>query len=127
MNILYYLPAALGVVFIIVGAINGIKLRNLTRKCTVAATGTVVGFKTKKMKSGELHFPVITYVADNRKIMAQYGFGNAEWKIHKGDKVDLRYNPANPAQIYLYHEQSVYQQYAAPFFVILGGIIFLLA
>ena len=127
MNFLFYLPAAIGILFIAVGIFHGYRLRSLTRKCSVATKGTVISFKKKKMKSGELLFPVITYMAGNQKIMAQYGIGNAEWKIKRGDKVDLRYNPSNFAQIYLYHEQNIFQQYASPFFVIVGGLLFLLA
>ena len=55
------------------------------------------------------------------------GFGQDEWDYTAGDELDLRYNPADPQEIYLDHVQSVWQQYASPFFIIIGGLIFIAA
>ena len=54
LQIFYYLPAILGVLFIAVGAYHGWKFRSMTRRCKVAAVGTLLGFEEKKMKSGTL-------------------------------------------------------------------------
>lgn len=127
MPFFYYVPAALGTVFIIVGAYHGWKLRSLTRRCTIPAAGILLGFEEKRMKSGRLYYPVVQFQADGKSYKARYGFGDAEWDIVAGDSVDLRYNPGNPEEFYLYHRQRVWQQYASPFFIILGGIIFIAA
>ena len=127
MTIFYYVPALVGVLFIAVGCYHGYRLRSLTRRCTVAAKGTVMGFKKKKLKSGELLFPIISYQAGNKKYMGQYSIGNAQWNMKRGDHIDLRYNQNNPSEIYLDKEQSKIQQYASPVSIIIGGIIFILA
>ena len=54
MNMLYYIPAVLGVVFIVVGTYHGWKLRTLTRHCTAATTGKLLGFEEKKLKGERL-------------------------------------------------------------------------
>ena len=41
MSIFYYLPALIGIVFIIVGTYHGWKLRRLVGRCKAAATGTL--------------------------------------------------------------------------------------
>ncbi len=127
MSIFYYLPAVIGVVFVVIGAYHGWKLRSLTRRCTAAATGTLLGFDQQKRKGGDLYYPVVQFDAGGRTYKARYQFGGAEWQIEAGDAVDLRYNPARPEEIYLYHEQRVWQQYASPFFIIVGGLIFIAA
>ncbi len=127
MSAFYYLPAVIGAVFIAVGAYHGWKLRRLVRRCTAAAAGRLLGFEQKKTKSGDLYFPVVEFEAGGKSWKARYDFGAAEWDIAAGDAVDLRYNPENPEEIYLYHKQSLRQQYASPFFVFLGGIIFIVA
>ena len=45
MSIFYYLPALIGIVFIIVGTYHGWKLRRLVGRCKAAATGTLLGFE----------------------------------------------------------------------------------
>ncbi len=127
MSMLYYIPAVLGVLFIAVGVYHGWKLRALTRHCTAATTGKLLGFEEKKMKSGSLYFPVVEFTVQNKTYKSKYKIGNAEWQSVAGDAVDVRYNPSNPDEIYLYHEQNIWQQYASPFFIIVGGFIFILA
>lgn len=127
MNIFYYVPALLGILFIAVGTYHGWKLRALTRHCKVAAKGTLLGFEEKKMKSGSMYYPVVQFTADGKTCKARYSYGDAEWDIVAGDSVDLRYNAADPQEIYLYHGQSWWQQYASPFFIIVGGLIFIAA
>lgn len=127
MNIFYYFPAVLGILFIAVGTYHGWKLRALTRHCKVPAQGTLLGFEEKKMKSGSLYYPIVQFTINGKIHKARYDYGDAEWHISAGDSVDLRYNAANPQEIYLYHEQSVWQQYASPFFIIIGGLIFIAA
>lgn len=125
MSVFYYIPAVLGCIFIIVGTYHGWKVRALTRHCTKAATGKLLGFEEKKMKSGPLYYPVVEFDVDGKTYTSRYSIGNAEWQCVAGDMLDLRYNPANPDEIYLYHEQSLWQQYASPFFIIIGGFIFI--
>ena len=127
MSVFYYLPALIGIVFIIVGAYHGWKLRRLVRRCKAAATGTVLGFEHKQMKGGDMYFPVVEFTAGGKTYQTRYGFGAGEWDIVAGDAVSLRYNPDQPEEIYLYHTQSLRQQYASPFFVIVGGLIFIFA
>ncbi|MCH4179216.1 MAG: DUF3592 domain-containing protein [Megasphaera sp.] len=127
MSVFYYLPAALGILFIVVGTYHGWKLRALTRHCKVAAKGTLLGFEEKKMKSGSLFYPVVQFTAQGTTYKSRYDYGDSEWKIVAGDTVDLRYNAENPQEIYLDHEQSIWQQYASPFFIIVGGLIFIAA
>ena len=115
LQIFYYLPAILGVLFIAVGTYHGWKFRGMTRRCKVAAVGTLLGFEEKKMKSGTLYYPVVRFqTKDGQTYQA-------------GDELDLRYNPADPQEIYLDHVQSIWQQYASPFFIIVGGLIFIAA
>ena len=45
LQIFYYLPAILGVLFIAVGTYHGWKFRGMTRRCKVAAVGTLLGFE----------------------------------------------------------------------------------
>ena len=59
LQIFYYLPAILGVLFIAVGTYHGWKFRGMTRRCKVVAVGTLLGFEEKKMKSGTLYYPVV--------------------------------------------------------------------
>lgn len=127
MSIFYYLPALIGIVFIIVGTYHGWKLRRLVGRCKAAATGTLLGFEQQKSKSGDRYFPVVEFSDGEQTYRARHGFGSPEWDIVAGDEVDLRYNPDNPEEIYLYHKQSLRQQYASPFFVIVGGLIFIFA
>ncbi|MCI7049276.1 MAG: DUF3592 domain-containing protein [Megasphaera elsdenii] len=128
LQIFYYLPAILGVLFIAIGAYHGWKFRGMTRRCKVAAVGTLLGFEEKKMKSGTLYYPVVRFqTQDGKTYQARYAFGDAEWDYTAGDELDLRYNPADPQEIYLDHVQSVWQQYASPFFIIIGGLIFIAA
>ena len=61
LQIFYYLPAILGVLFIAVGTYHGWKFRGMTRRCKVAAVGTLLGFEEKKMKSGTLYYPVVRF------------------------------------------------------------------
>ena len=112
LQIFYYLPAILGVLFIAVGAYHGWKFRGMTRRCKVAAVGTLLGFEEKKMKSGTLYYPVVRFqTQDGKTYQARYA----------------SLNPADPQEIYLDHVQSVWQQYASPFFIIIGGLIFIAA
>lgn len=128
LQVFYYLPAILGVLFIAVGTYHGWKFRGMTRRCKTAAVGTLLGFEEKKMKSGTLYYPVVRFqTPDGETHEARYAFGDAEWDCVAGDELDLRYNPANPQEIYLDHVQSVWQQYASPFFIIIGGLIFIAA
>jgi hypothetical protein len=127
MEIVHLVPAAIGILFIVVGGFHGYKLRKLTRRCTEAATGTVIGFKKKKLKSGELLYPMISYTVGRNTYMGQYSIGDAKWNMAKGDTIDIRYNPADPKQIYLYKQQSRMQEYASPFFIIIGGLLFIIA
>lgn len=116
LQIFYYLPAILGVLFIAVGTYHGWKFRGMTRRCKVAAVGTLLGFEEKKMKSGTLYYPVVRFqTKDGQTYQARYAFGDAEWDYTAGDELDLRYNPADPQEIYLDHVQSIWQQYASPF------------
>ena len=94
--------------------------------CTAATTGKLLGFEEKKLKSGSLYFPVVEFTVQNKTYKSKYKIGNAEWQSVAGDAVDVRYNPSNPDEIYLYHEQTIWQQYASPFFIIVGGFIFIL-
>lgn len=127
-RIFYYLPAILGVIFIAVGTYHGCKFRGLTRRCKTAAVGTLLGFQEKKMKSGTLYYPVVRFkTKDGETYQARYEFGDSEWDCQAGDELDLRYNPENPQEIYLDHEQNKWQQYASPFFIIIGGLIFIAA
>lgn len=125
MSIFYYVPAVLGVLFIGIGTWHGWRLRALTRHCTVPATGTVVQFDVQKNKSGDMYYPVIRFQAGAEQYTARYAFGNSEWSFEAGDTVDIRYNPQKPEEIYLYHEQTTLQQYASPFMIIVGGLIFI--
>lgn len=127
MSIFYYLPALIGIVFIVVGTYHGWKLRRLVSRCKEAATGTLLGFEQQHTKSGDRYFPVVTFSDGTQTYTARYAFGLSEWDIVAGDTVELRYNPNNPEEIYLYHKQSLRQQYASPFFVIVGGMIFIFA
>ena len=61
MSIFYYLPALIGIVFIIVGTYHGWKLRRLVGRCKAAATGTLLGFEQQKSKSGDRYFPVVEF------------------------------------------------------------------
>lgn len=80
LQIFYYLPAILGVLFIAVGAYHGWKFRGMTRRCKVAAVGTLLGFEEKKMKSGTLYYPVVRFqTQDGKTYQARYAFGDAEW------------------------------------------------
>ena len=104
LQIFYYLPAILGVLFIAVGTYHGWKFRGMTRRCKVAAVGTLLGFEEKKMKSGTLYYPVVRFqTKDGQTYQARYAFGDAEWDYTAGDELDLRYNPADPQEIYLDH------------------------
>lgn len=97
LQIFYYLPAILGVLFIAVGTYHGWKFRGMTRRCKVAAVGTLLGFEEKKMKSGTLYYPVVRFqTKDGQTYQARYAFGDAEWDYTAGDELDLRYNPAIP-------------------------------
>lgn len=126
-NILYYIPALIGVALIVVGGLHGYKLRRLIRRCTAPAQGTLLGFVEEQRKGGNIYFPVVSFSADGREYKAKYAFGNTEWSWVAGDAVSLRYNPANPEEIYLYHEERPWQQYASPVCIILGGCIFIAA
>ena len=80
------------------------------------------------MKSGTLYYPVIRFTSqDGKTHRARYAFGNAEWNYVAGDELPLRYNPDNPEDIYLHRVQSLWQQYASPVFIIIGGVIFMLS
>ena len=80
LHIFYYLPAILGVLFIAVGTYHGWKFRGMTRRCKVAAVGTLLGFEEKKMKSGTLYYPVVRFqTKDGQTYQARYAFGDAEW------------------------------------------------
>lgn len=127
MKFLYYIPAILGVLFICVGAYHGWKFRRLTRRCSVPTKGIVKGFDVKKMKSGDMYYPVVAYNIDGRSYRSRYEVGDSEWKLEAGDEIDIRYNPAQPEQIYLDHAQSFLQQYASPFFIVVGGLLFIVA
>ena len=52
MNMLYYIPAVLGVVFIVVGTYHGWKLRTLTRHCTAAKTKRIKASIRLAMQNG---------------------------------------------------------------------------
>lgn len=125
MNIFYYVPAFLGILFIAIGTWHGWRLRAVTRHCTKAATGTIMQFDVEKNKSGNMYYPVVRFTDGKEQHTTRYAFGNTEWSFSPGDTVDLRYNPANPDEIYLYHEQSTIQQYASSFMIIIGGLIFI--
>lgn len=125
MGILYYVPAVLGILFIAIGTYHGWKLRAVTRRCTAPAKGKLLGFEERKMKSGSLYFPVVQFKVKGKPYKSRYDFGEAEWDIVAGDVVDVRYNPNNPDEIYLDHTQTLMQRYASPFFIIIGGLIFI--
>ena len=79
LQIFYYLPAILGVLFIAVGTYHGWKFRGMTRRCKVAAVGTLLGFEEKKMKSGTLYYPVVRFqTKDGQTYQARYAFGDAD-------------------------------------------------
>lgn len=124
-NILNYLPAVIGIGLILLGAYHGYKLRRLVRRCTIAATGTLLGFVEEQRKGGNLYFPVVTFTAEGKTYKARYAFGNTEWPYVAGDTVSLRYNPEEPEEIYLYHEERPWQQYASPVCIIFGGLLFI--
>lgn len=126
-NILYYIPAVIGVGLIILGGMHGYKLRRLIRRCTVPASGQLLGFVEEKRKGGNLYFPVISFQADGQEYQARYAFGNTEWPYVAGDEIGLRYNPDNPEDIYIYHEEASWREYASPVCIILGGFIFIAA
>lgn len=126
LHIFYYLPAVLGVLFIAIGVRHGWKLRALTRRCKIPAKGELLGFQEKKLKSGSLYYPVVRFQSeDGQTHEARYEVGDAEWEMQAGDEVDLRYNPDHPEEIYLDHIQSWWREYASPFFIIIGGLIFI--
>ena len=126
LQIFYFIPAILGTLFIAVGLYHGSKFYSLTWRCTQEGMGTLLGFEEKKMKSGTLYYPVVRFTSqDGKTHRARYAFGNAEWNYVAGDELPLRYNPENPEEIYLHQVQSLWQQYASPVFIILGGIIFM--
>lgn len=129
MYIFYYLPALIGIVLIVLGAAHGWKLRATIRRCTQPAEGTLKGFQAVKRKGGTLYYPVVSFVADGESVQAQYAFGKGEgeWPLVAGDAVSLRYNPSRPTEIYLYHEQGAWREYASPICIIFGGFLFIAA
>ncbi|MGE1061055.1 DUF3592 domain-containing protein [Megasphaera paucivorans] len=127
MNILYYIPAVLGILFIGVGVYNGWKMRCLIRHCSQPVKGTIKGFDVKTLKSGDMYFPVVAYNVNDTAYRSRYEIGDSEWNFEAGDIVDIRYNPNRPEEIYLDHNQSIFRQYASPFFIIIGGLLFIVA
>lgn len=127
MQVFYYLPALIGIVLILLGAFHGWKLRATIRRCTIPAEGRLEGFKPVTRKGGTLYYPVVTFRADGETIRATYAFGKGEgeWPMVAGDMVSLRYNPERPSDIYIYHEQSVWREYASPVCIIVGGLLFI--
>lgn len=124
-NVLYYIPALIGFFLIAMGTYHGYRLRRLVRRCTQPAEGKLLGFVEEKRKGGNLYFPVVTFAVDGTTYKARYTFGNTEWPYVAGDSVSLRYNPANPEDIYLYHQERPWQQYASPVCIIVGGLLFI--
>lgn len=129
MQLFYYLPALIGVVLILLGTLHGWKLRATIRRCTVPADGRLEGFQQVKRKGGTLYYPVVTFCVDGRQIRATYAFGKGEgeWPMVAGDTVSLRYNPERPTDIYMYHEQGGWREYASPVCIIFGGLLFIAA
>lgn len=127
MSIFYYLPALIGIVLIALGTLHGWKLRSTIRRCTAPAAGTVLGFQEVKRKGGTLYYPVVSFSVDGQTIKATYAFGKGEgeWPMVAGDAISVRYNPSRPDDIYLYHEQSRWREYASPVCIIFGGLLFI--
>lgn len=129
MYILYYVPALIGIALILLGAAHGWKLRATIRRCTAAAEGRLMGFQPVRRKGGTLYYPVVSFVVDGETVEAQcaFGKGEGEWPMVAGDAVSLRYNPNEPTEIYLYHDQGAWREFASPICIIVGGCLFIAA
>ena len=124
-DILYYVPGAIGVFLLLLGAFHGWKLRSLSRHCTAYGTGKVLGFVEKKMRSNTLYFPVIEFTVDGKTYRSQSTFGDNEWEFEAGYVTDFRYNPDNPNDVYLYNSREIRYRYISTACILIGGLIFI--
>jgi len=126
MGFFYYLPGGIAAVFMGVGFFHGLRYRKLVKKCQKEITGTVIKFKVKKLKSGNLLYPIIAYTVGGKNYESTYYFGNNEWDLAPGDRLTIRYNPKAPEEFLLERQESFFQQYSGPLFLCFGVLMFIL-
>ena len=94
------LPVILGIVIIAVGVFLTIKSKDLEKKCTAEAVGTVVEIVREETQDEDnftryTYYPVIEYKAGDRTVTKQSSTGSGTSEYNVNDKIDILYNPDN--------------------------------
>lgn len=81
-------------------------LRSLYRKKYSTTNAKVVSFERELDAEHLIKYPIIEYVAENRKIVAKIEFGMSlfSWKI--GDELQVFYKPNNPDIFFIWDSRA---------------------
>ena len=92
-----------GIIAVGIGIFSIINAKELSKRCTVEAVGTVVGINVEEGTEEEdgyirtvyTYYPVLEYNAGDKTVSKQSNSGSNSPTYKVNDKIDILYNPDN--------------------------------
>ena len=123
-----FMGILIGIIVIGVGIFTFISGKNLEKRCTATAVGTVVemheDISSDTHSVTHTYYPVIEYQVGDRTVKKQSSSGSSSPRYNINEKVDILYNPDNVEEYIIKGDTN--SNFMGIIFIVVGVVVVIL-